>query len=109
MGRGRERVRERERRRRLGSLFLLNSSLHFETEMKLANLLKHWSVETRSGQETTEDWLFFNSHVPSVVTVHALPKPVVHHLVRWSSFCSCHFPQDWPFDSIIAIIPLAPS
>lgn len=56
------------RDREPGSLFPAVSSLHFETQTKLANLLKHWSLETRSGQETSLKFgIFFNSHVPSVV------------------------------------------
>lgn len=83
-----------ERERELGSLFPLGSSLHFETETKLANLLKHWSVETRSGQETTEDWLFFNSHVPSVVTVHSIPKPVCPSPCSLVIFLLLSFPPE---------------
>lgn len=81
-----EREREREREREnLVLCFLLVSSLHFQTQMKLANLLKHWSMETRLGQKTSLKSGFFSIAMCLLLTVHSLPKPVCNVAL----FC-CH-------------------
>lgn len=77
-GRGRERMN-------LVLCFLFVSSLHFQTQMKLANLLKHWSMETRLSQETSLKFGFFSIAMCLLLTVRSLPKPVCNIAL----FC-CH-------------------
>lgn len=52
--------RERENKNELASLFPACFFTPFETEMKLTHLLKHWPMETRSGQETWLEIGFFS-------------------------------------------------
>lgn len=74
--RGRKRERERRGRERTWFCFSCVSALPFGTHMTLATLLKHWSVETGSGQETSLKLGLFSVATCLLLTVPSLPEPV---------------------------------